>query len=130
LTPGAMARRKKRLSLAAGRIELRRSLTAKPSAPITRTPLHVHHGDNPNEIGLREKNDIVHRPAILRARASDSSSGTPLTVPDSISATRLAISACQAVAADGSTQPCRAAMMRSINSATTSPGISRVSSTI
>ena len=73
---------------------------------------------------------IVHRPAIFRARARDFSTGTPLTLPDSISAIRRSISVFQAAATDGSSAPDRAIMMRSINSATTSSGNSRVSSTI
>ena len=118
--------------------------TFRVSADFEKQPLHLtvkaltkirrNFGiitDRPGKffIGLGMK-QIVHRPAILRARASDSSSGTPLTAPDSISAMRLSVSAFQAAATDGSTPPCRAAMIRSINSATTSPGISRVSSTI
>src|SRR5438094_935501 len=71
-----------------------------------------------------------NRPAILRARASDSSSGTPSTFPASISSRRRPTSVFHAPATDGSILPCRAAMMRSINSATTSAGISRVCSTI
>jgi len=35
---------------------------------------------------------MIHSPAVLRARASDSSSGTPLTFPDSISAIRRSVS--------------------------------------
>ena len=46
-------------------------------------------------VGFRMKRDF-HRPAILRARASDSSRETPLTLPDSISAMRRSISVFQA----------------------------------
>src|SRR6185312_6672499 len=55
-------------------------------------------------VSFRVKRDF-HRPAILRARASDSSSGTPLTLPDSISAMRRSISFFQDFSASGSMPP-------------------------
>jgi hypothetical protein len=73
---------------------------------------------------------VLHRPATLRARPSHSSSGTPSNFPASISAIRWSVSVFHSVATDGSTPPWRAAIMRSTDSATTSSGISRVSSTI
>lgn len=72
----------------------------------------------------------VRRPASLRARASDSSSGTPWTLPDSISRSRRAISTSQAKVMAGSAPPYFAARIRSTSSATTSAGISRVASMI
>lgn len=78
----------------------------------------------PRRFGMQQ---IVHKPAILRARVSDSSSGTPVTLPASISARRRLVSALHAAATEVSSPPCRVTKMRSTSSATTSLGISRVS---
>jgi hypothetical protein len=46
-----------------------------------------------------------HKPAILRARARDSSRGMPVAVPDSISRMRRSVSAFQAAATEGAAAP-------------------------
>src|SRR5688572_22165999 len=74
--------------------------------------------------------EAPRRPAIFRARAKDSSRGTPLTLPVRISSRRRCISVFQESSISDSIPPWRASNMRSISSATVSGGSWLVSSTI
>jgi len=70
-----------------------------------------------------------HRRRIFRMRAATSAGGTPVTCPDSISATRRRISAVQAASVSGSLE-CKSSLKRPTNSPTCSGGQWRVSSRI
>jgi hypothetical protein len=100
-------------------------------------PLHVHHGENPNN------NEPARQiPHPLRGEANNSQAGdfararhrffqpNAFDLPDSISAMRRSVSAFRDSATDGSLPPCRAARIRSNSSAATSPGTWQVSWTI
>src|ERR1022692_3023061 len=67
-------------------------LAEKTHAEFRRNPgiIANRSGKFLDRFGMKQ---MIHSPAILRARASDSSSGTPLTFPDSISAMRRSVSA-------------------------------------
>jgi hypothetical protein len=81
-------------------------------------------------ICARMKSVVLHRPAIFRIRANDSSTGIPSTSPFWIWLIRRLTSSFHCCSTAGSSPPCLATRIRSTNSATMSGGSCRVSSTI